>query len=241
MPAAFRLNGMAGCTVHLKMYRKAICRPPDLGKRFWPQCHGHAAGLSPGWRAGARWQTRGGGRRLRSLVAGRLNMRRAVALLFGLTLIAGCSQEAETPDPAAQATSAAPAEKPAQPTAKASAPVASADAGEATPMAERVAIIGLLNKRNNVSQDFEMKPGEERVVDDVILRLAACERTAPWEMPRETGAFVQLLVRDRGEESSYRKVFSGWLFKNSPSLNVVEHPVYDVWVKDCVMEYPGEE
>jgi hypothetical protein len=36
-------------------------------------------------------------------------------------------------------------------------------------------------------------------------------------------------------------VFSGWLFKNSPSLNVVEHPVYDVWVKDCAMKFPGEE
>ena len=25
------------------------------------------------------------------------------------------------------------------------------------------------------------------------------------------------------------------------SLNVVEHPVYDVWVKDCTMRFPGEE
>lgn len=168
-------------------------------------------------------------------------MRRAVALLAGLTLLAACSQDAETPEAApSEAATAAPAEKPNPANTTANA-VASADAAEATPMEERVATIGLLNKRNNVSQDLEMKPGEERVVGDVILRLAACERTAPWEMPRETGAFVQLLVRERGEESSYRKVFSGWLFKNSPSLNVVEHPVYDVWVKDCAMEYPGEE
>ncbi len=108
-------------------------------------------------------------------------------------------------------------------------------------MPERVATIGLLNKRNNVSRDFELKPGESRRVDDVILRLSACERTAPWELPRETGAFVQVLVRDRSDESQWIKVFSGWLFKNSPSLNVVEHPIYDVWVKDCAMSFPGEE
>ena len=112
---------------------------------------------------------------------------------------------------------------------------------EGTPMDERVATIGLLNKRNNLSQDLEMKPGEARRVGDVIVRMSACERTAPWEMPRETGAFVQVLIRDAGEDGEWRKVFSGWLFKNSPSLNVVEHPIYDVWVKDCAMSFPGEE
>lgn len=107
-------------------------------------------------------------------------------------------------------------------------------------MAERVATIGLLNKRNNVSVDFEMRPGEEREEGRVIVRLAACERTAPWEMPQETGAFVQLDVLERGEDE-HTRVFSGWLFKQSPSLNVVEHPVYDVWIKDCAMSFPGEE
>ena len=114
------------------------------------------------------------------------------------------------------------------------------ETGEATPMAERVATIGLLNKRNNLSEDLEMSPGESREVGPVIIRLSACERTAPWEMPQETGAFVQVDVRERGQ-SSHNRVFSGWLFKESPSLNVVEHPIYDVWVKDCAMSFPGDE
>jgi len=109
----------------------------------------------------------------------------------------------------------------------------------ATPLEERVATIGLLNKRNNLSQDIEMRPGEVREEGPVILRLAACERTAPWEMPQETGAFVQLDVLERGA-SEHTRVFSGWLFKESPSLNVVEHPIYDVWIKDCAMRFPGE-
>lgn len=115
------------------------------------------------------------------------------------------------------------------------------DAEGATPMNDRVATLGLLNKRNNISQDLEMKPGESRRIGDIIVRLSACERTAPWEMPQETGAFVQVLVEGKGDdEGDWSKIFSGWLFKRSPSLNVVEHPVYDVWVKDCAMTYPGE-
>ena len=114
----------------------------------------------------------------------------------------------------------------------------------ATPMNERVAVIGLLNKRNNVSEEIKLKPGEAREIGAVIIRVSACERTAPWELPQQTGAFVQVFVEERAaadQPLTWRKVFSGWLFKNSPSLNVVEHPVYDVWVKDCTMRFPGEE
>ena len=114
-----------------------------------------------------------------------------------------------------------------------------------TPLEERVATIGLLNKRNNLTQDLEMRPGESRRVGDVIVRLASCEKTAPWELPQETGAFVQVLTPRRGADgddaAAWQRIFSGWLFKQSPSLNVVEHPIYDVWVKDCAMSFPGEE
>jgi hypothetical protein len=107
-------------------------------------------------------------------------------------------------------------------------------------MEDRVAVIGLLNKRNNVSQEIKLKPGEAQEFGPVIIRLSACEHTAPWEMPQEAGAFVQVDIRERGQ-SQHRRVFSGWLFRDSPSLNVVEHPVYDVWVKDCAMRFPGED
>ncbi len=105
-----------------------------------------------------------------------------------------------------------------------------------TPMAERVAVIGLLNKRNGLWRDLTMKPGQALRADDVIVRLRACETTAPWEQQAFTGAFVQVDVE--GVDQRWRRIFSGWLYKESPSLNVVEHPVYDVWVKSCTMTHP---
>ena len=113
-------------------------------------------------------------------------------------------------------------------------------ANSATPLSERVATIGLLNKRNNVSQDLELRPGETVEEGPVIVRLDTCERTAPYEFPQETGAFLQLDILERGQ-SEHTRVFSGWLFKENPSLNVVEHPVYDVWIKECAMSFPGDE
>ena len=30
-----------------------------------------------------------------------------------------------------------------------------------------------------------------------------------------------------------RRIFTGWMFADSPGLNAVEHPIYDVWLKEC--------
>jgi hypothetical protein len=111
-----------------------------------------------------------------------------------------------------------------------------AEAPGTTPMAQRVAVLGLLNKRNGLSRDLTLKPGQAVRVGDVVIRLRACETSAPWEIQQLTGAFVQLDVRD--SKGQFHRVFSGWLYKETPSLNVVQHPIYDVWPKSCAMTHP---
>ncbi len=113
-----------------------------------------------------------------------------------------------------------------------------------TPMSERVAVLGLLNKRNGLSRELRLRPGESTRVGNVLVRLRACETTAPWEPQQLTGAFVQLLVRvqdprNPDAEDRWQRVFSGWLYKERPALNVVEHRLYDVWPKACEMTWPG--
>ncbi|MGI8944538.1 MAG: DUF2155 domain-containing protein [Qipengyuania sp.] len=162
-------------------------------------------------------------------------MRRAVALFCVILSLAACEED-PVEQPIARTEIPEELQQSAPPPAN---PAGTAEIG--TPLEERVATLGLLNKRNNISQDIELSPGESRRVGDVIVRLQSCERTAPWELPQETGAFVQLLVAEPAGGEEFRRVFSGWLFKNSPGLNVVEHPIYDVWVKDCVMDFPGED
>ena len=158
------------------------------------------------------------------------------ALAASGLLLAACSGEAPAPAP----------EETEVPDELASAAPPPAQGGEnlGTPLEQRVATIGLINKRNNISRDIELRPGESRRVGDVVIRLASCERTPPWETPPLTGAFVQVNVLTResaNAEPVWRRIFSGWLYKEAPAVNVVEHPIYDVWVKDCAMSFPGEE
>src|SRR4051794_10868976 len=50
------------------------------------------------------------------------------------------------------------------------------------------------------------------------------------EAPR-TDSFVEVdeITLDR----KIRRIFTGWMFAESPGLNAVEHAVYDVWLKEC--------
>lgn len=64
-----------------------------------------------------------------------------------------------------------------------------------------------------------------------------CYSTPITETP-ETTAFLQ--VTDHRPDEPQRKVFSGWMLASSPSLNGMEHPLYDVWVISCKTNQPGQ-
>jgi hypothetical protein len=36
-----------------------------------------------------------------------------------------------------------------------------------------------------------------------------------------------------GLDGKTNRIFSGWMFAESPALNAVEHPVYDIWLTEC--------
>lgn len=65
-----------------------------------------------------------------------------------------------------------------------------------------------------------------------------CYSTPITETP-ETTAFLQIV--DHRPDQAERKVFSGWMLASSPSLNGMEHPLYDVWVISCKTNQPGQE
>ena len=153
----------------------------------------------------------------------------AALLAAGLLVLTGCGgKSGEAPNQNGQAAS--------EPRTIDVPQTVTAAAPGTTPMAQRVAVLGFLNKRNGLSRDLTLKPGQAIRVGDAVVRLRACETTAPWEVQKLTGAFVQLDVRDT--QGQFHRVFSGWLYKETPSLNVVEHPIYDGWPKSCAMTHP---
>lgn len=48
---------------------------------------------------------------------------------------------------------------------------------------------------------------------------------------QESMAFVR--ITEQKANSHPHPLFSGWMFSSSPALSALDHPVYDVWVKEC--------
>ena len=53
------------------------------------------------------------------------------------------------------------------------------------------------------------------------------------EAPKTT-SFIE--VDEITLERKIRRIFTGWMFADSPGLNAVEHPIYDVWLVNCKMD-----
>jgi hypothetical protein len=125
--------------------------------------------------------------------------------------------------------------------AQPAAPAPRPGAAPAPAVAERTAVVGVLDKRLMTTSEFTLRPGGSFRFGRLRGTMRTCETTAPWEKP-QSAAFIQLvedpLPRTRSEKVAPRTVFSGWLFAESPSLNPMRHPVYDVWLRSCTMRFP---
>lgn len=63
----------------------------------------------------------------------------------------------------------------------------------------------------------------------IIIR--ACKTRPPEETP-DNYAFVDVV--DIGQDNQQQNIFKGWMISSSPALNAVEHPIYDVWLLQCI-------
>ena len=58
----------------------------------------------------------------------------------------------------------------------------------------------------------------------------ACH-TRPANEAQRTTVFVE--VDQVSLKQTLTRIFTGWMFADSPALNAVDHAVYDIWLVDC--------
>jgi hypothetical protein len=93
-----------------------------------------------------------------------------------------------------------------------------------------VALFAGLDKITGVTTNFEAKIGEEVSFGAFRVVTSVCFTRPVTEQPK-TAAFVQ--IDEQPPASQKKRIFSGWMFAESPGLNAVEHPVLDVWLTGC--------
>ena len=77
---------------------------------------------------------------------------------------------------------------------------------------------------------FEVAIDETVQFGALQLTPRVCWTRPPTEAP-QTDAFVE--VDEVTVKNEYRRIFTGWMFADSPALNAIDHPVYDIWLVDC--------
>lgn len=93
-----------------------------------------------------------------------------------------------------------------------------------------VAVFAGLDKILGQTTNFEDNIGEEKKFGSLIVKADVCDTRPITEDPK-TVAFVE--VDEEHTDGSRKRIFSGWMFAESPGLNGVEHPLYDVWLTGC--------
>ena len=93
-----------------------------------------------------------------------------------------------------------------------------------------VAVFAALDKVTAKISKLEVPLNETKSFGALKVTPRVCYTRAPTEPPKTT-TFVEVdeILLD-GKE---KRIFSGWMFADSPGLNAVEHPVFDVWLTDC--------
>ena len=94
----------------------------------------------------------------------------------------------------------------------------------------KVAVFSALDKVTARISKIEVPLNETVQFGSLKVTPRACYSRPATERPKTT-SFVE--VSEVQLEGAEQKIFSGWMFAESPGLNAVEHPVFDVWLTDC--------
>tara|TARA_B100000700_G_C14344678_1_gene534376 strand:- start:107 stop:517 length:411 start_codon:yes stop_codon:yes gene_type:complete len=91
--------------------------------------------------------------------------------------------------------------------------------------------INILDKVSSKNTMLNLKIGEEKKFQNLIIKVLKCENSKFDDDPEIT-AYIQ--VKDLNISDSEKVfIFNGWTFSSSPTLNPFDHPVYDLWLSSC--------
>lgn len=97
-----------------------------------------------------------------------------------------------------------------------------------------VAVLRALDKVAARVSTIEVEVGKPARFGRLEFFARACRKQPP-EEPPESATYLQ--IWENHPEKGKTEVFQGWMFASSPAVSAMDHPVYDIWVLDCVSTF----
>lgn len=93
-----------------------------------------------------------------------------------------------------------------------------------------VAVFSGIDKISGRITSFDVYINETVKFGQLEITPRVCYSRSAEEEPKTTSFLeVDEITLDR----RIRRIFTGWMFAESPGLNAIEHPVNDVWLTGC--------
>ena len=91
--------------------------------------------------------------------------------------------------------------------------------------------VQILDKLSSKNKLVKINIGEEFIFKNLVIKILKCKNSKFDDDPEITS---YLQVKDiNNQDNNEVFVFNGWTFSSSPSIQVFDHPVYDIWILKC--------
>ena len=90
----------------------------------------------------------------------------------------------------------------------------------------------ILDKVSSKNTELEFKIGDTIKYKNLQIKALKCKNSEFDDDPEIT-AYLQVLDLNKSDNDEVF-VFNGWSFASSPSINPFDHPVYDLWIIECI-------
>lgn len=108
--------------------------------------------------------------------------------------------------------------------------VASAGPAHAERIENQVAVFSALDKVTARISKFEVEINKTVTFGNIKVTPRVCYSRPTTELPKTT-TFVE--VDETQLDGAQKRIFTGWMFAESPGIFGVEHPTIDVWLTEC--------
>ncbi|MFY9589858.1 DUF2155 domain-containing protein [Rickettsia endosymbiont of Halotydeus destructor] len=88
-----------------------------------------------------------------------------------------------------------------------------------------------LNKITAASQELIFKTGEEKYFSNIKIKLHKCIKNLD---PYKEDNYLLLTITEYKIDEDPKLLFQGWMLSSSISLSTFEHPIYEIFAKDCL-------
>ena len=95
----------------------------------------------------------------------------------------------------------------------------------------KIVDVKILDKLSSKNKLIKINIGEDYIFKNLSLKVLKCKNSKFDDNPEITS---YLQVRDLNNKNNNEVfIFNGWTFSSSPSIQVFDHPVYDLWIQKC--------